>query len=127
MSRILHMTVEQLAEYQARHGGQRKVAKGSPVTGTTTTAPPADDSRRRRAAKSAAGPHRRRADVSATRPLERDVLAAVLAALRAHPRVAFAWRANAGSFEVNGRRIRAGNRCDSRTSRSGSSGNFTGA
>ena len=59
-------------------------------------------------AKSASRARGRPDPVSEVRPLEKDVLKAVLAALRAHPAVAFVWRANAGSFEVDGRRIRAG-------------------
>jgi hypothetical protein len=39
-------------------------------------------------------------------PLERDVLADVLAALKLHPRVAWAHRFNTGAMEVDGRCIR---------------------
>jgi hypothetical protein len=59
-------------------------------------------------ASTSSGAGRRHIPVSKVRPLEKQVLSAVLAALRAHPAVAFAWRANTGSFEVEGRRVRAG-------------------
>src|SRR5262245_38362086 len=39
---------------------------------------------------------------------ERDILAAVLRIVRVHPKVGFAWRANAGAMELNGRTVRFG-------------------
>jgi hypothetical protein len=47
-------------------------------------------------ARSSAGGRQRRREPSDTGPLERDVLAAVLAALRMHPRVAWCERMNTG-------------------------------
>jgi hypothetical protein len=38
--------------------------------------------------------------------LESDVLPAVLAALRLHPKVAFVWRQNAGVMDIDGRNVR---------------------
>lgn len=43
-----------------------------------------------------------------TRPLERDVLAAVLAALKIHPAVAWSQRMNVGAFRDDDRYVRVG-------------------
>lgn len=91
MSRALRLSVEQYEQMLARH------ARAAIVSEQTQVRPKADS-----------GAHRRDVPVSQVRPLEKDVLKAVLAALRVHPVVGFAWRANTGSFEVGKRRIRAG-------------------
>lgn len=41
-------------------------------------------------------------------PYERDILKAILQALRVHPRVAFAWRMQSGVFQDGDRMIRVG-------------------
>ena len=41
-------------------------------------------------------------------PLERDVLRAILEALRAHPAVCFAWRLQSGMFQEGNRMVRVG-------------------
>ena len=46
------------------------------------------------------------AQCAAAPPLERDVLAEVLAVLEMHPRVAFVWRQNTGAMELGDRYVR---------------------
>src|SRR5258708_2767699 len=62
----------------------------------------------RRPRKSTTRAKQRGSVVSALPVRERDVLRAVLAALRAHPAVAWVVRLNSGTFVVDGRYIKAG-------------------
>lgn len=58
--------------------------------------------------KPAPQPRIRRTSEPSGKPLERDVLRAILEALRAHPAVCFAWRLQSGVFLEGNRTIRVG-------------------
>jgi hypothetical protein len=106
VTRGLRWSENQLAAPRGDSHTNESQSTGKNGTNYTTATTPQDPTRR--ASELGAGASRRGSELPEVRPLERDVLRVVLAALRTHPAVAFAWRANTGSFEVQGRRIRAG-------------------
>src|SRR5258708_2902001 len=119
--RALCWTAQELEQVRARAlvpAGTAPTAVTAPITvtvpaATATIATAAKltvegDVAAHRQRKSPSGARRQRSVVSALPVRERDVLRAVLAALRAHPAVAWVVRLNSGTFVVDGRYIKAG-------------------